>query len=204
MRPVPVLSPSQGAVQSSVSAAVSRFYSSMESAAAARVTGFIGDSYSSGSGASTSSKRWTTMLCADQRWTEVNVAQAGTGYGTRGPTGYTAAIEKLASAQVATVIVAGGRNDTGWYQDDPTAARAAIEKFYVELHTRLPTANIIAVDPLWDSSTPPAWLGQLGRDVQAAVIKVGGTYAQIGQPLANHRDWIVSDGVHPNDAASRP
>ena len=41
---------------------------------------FIGDSVAAGAGASTPSKRWTTLLSTANGWTETNVAHAQTGY----------------------------------------------------------------------------------------------------------------------------
>jgi lysophospholipase L1-like esterase len=169
----------------------------------AKTVAFIGDSYAAGAGTSAPPHRWTTRVSLSLGWDEENVALGGTGYlasstdrnGTVRPN-YEAVIAKASQAKPVAVIVSGGRNDVGLPIE---SVEASVQEFYTSLRAALPKATIIAISPVWDASQPPAELAQVAAAVQAAVQEVGGTYLDVGQPLAGKPDLITGDKVHPND-----
>lgn len=186
---------SQAAVE--VASAQSSLSASQSSAAHGLVTAFIGDSYAAGDGSTVgASKGWADVVSKQRGWKEVNVAVGGTGY-----TGsYVDQIPRAAAADPATVIVFGGRNDLINFTAAPDKGAESVRAFYAGLREALPSARIVAVSPVWDYRAPPAGLPNIGAAVESSVASVRGEYIDIGEPLTGHRDWIGSDGVHPNDA----
>jgi acyl-CoA thioesterase-1 len=69
--------------------------------------------------------------------------------------------------------------------------------------TKLPKARIIAVSPFWDFAAPPPELKALGQSVKQDVPDVGGTYLNVGSPLAGQRQYFSADAMHPNPEGSR-
>lgn len=161
--------------------------------------GFIGDSYTRGSGATQVEYRWSSRLAQAEGWAETNVALSGTGYGTAGEVEggkpYYEQIADLGEANYDIIVVSGGRNDL----NDAAAYPAGVNRTFNDLRAKFPHAKIIATSPVWDSTTAPANLGGVARAVQAAVTGVGGTYLDIGEPFAGLPNLIDKDGVHPND-----
>lgn len=43
----------------------------------------------------------------------------------------------------------------------------------------------------------PDEVGSTSDDLSIAVTLVGGTFIDVGQPLAGHPDWMQDDDVHP-------
>lgn len=169
---------------------------------------FIGESYAQGSGSSGPTSRWTSKLSLDRGWREQNIARGGTGY-LATPTApktacgldYCPTFEEMIPEAVKgkpdLVIVSGGRDDVVFrYADFVSAA----DRFYSELRGALPNARIVAVSPVWDSSTPPAQLAAYGDAIRAAVTAVKGVYVDVKQPMVGHSDWITPDGAGANDA----
>lgn len=168
---------------------------------------FLGDSYAQGTGASASTSRWSTLVSESQGWEEVNMANGGTGYATAvdGETAtdacgkdycptYAEMIPEVVEQEPSIVVVSGGRNDVGRNID-----QESIAAFYRDLRSALPDAEIIAVSPVWDARESPAELSAIGDAVREAVTSVGGTYADISQPLTGNPEAITEDQVHPND-----
>lgn len=167
---------------------------------------FIGDSYSSGVGASEMSKRWTTRLSATEGWREVNVAHPGTGYlttaglqvcGREFCPNYQGAVAEAIKNKAQIVVVAGGQNDQ---LQDPSAEQAAIAKVYRDLRAGLPDAQIIAVGP----STPDAEPGKnlLGIDaaVQTAAAQNEAVYVSLLAPPAIGPGMVLADSAAAGDA----
>lgn len=161
------------------------------------VVAFLGDSYTVGARA-TEAERWSSRVSAELGWAERNFGIADTGYFVVGAMAngnlYRDRIAAIAAENPATVIVSGGRNDLWNDQDD---IDAAIRQTFQELRAALPNAQIIAVNPWWDSTEPPRQLADIGTTVQASVEEVGGRYLDAGQPLVGHPEWIHEDLVHP-------
>jgi lysophospholipase L1-like esterase len=162
---------------------------------------FLGDDFL-GVGASSDAKRWTSLVCADFGWTEKDFGFGGTGYSTGGTlaggTPYTARIAALVATAPSIVIVAGGRFDIE-SPNGPTKIKNGVTATFTALRAALPNATIIAENPLWSLTKPPATLALVAADVKAAVAAVHGRYLDIGQPLVG----VPADlGPHtlPNDA----
>jgi lysophospholipase L1-like esterase len=166
---------------------------------------FIGDSYTVGSGAGDDAAGWANLLIKSKRWNASNFAIAGTGYVLDDSVydcpgeclRYGALIPKAVAFGADVVIVGGGRNDAS---RNPEEERAAVQKFYTDLRAALPKAQIVALNPLWDSTEVPAELDAIAGMVKASAESVGGTYLDIGQPLVGRPELIAEDGVHPNKA----
>lgn len=169
----------------------------------------IGDSYSAGAGASSRAASWVAVTSAAKGWKLTNLSHGGTGYlatatanaklacGLAYCPNYQEVIATAAATKPRTVIIAGGRNDSGGGAD---AVARAVKTFYANLRTSLPDSKIVALNPLWGSGTPPASLDALAAVVKESVEGVGGQYIDIGQPLFGQPQLMSSDGVHPNDA----
>ncbi|MEU0496060.1 SGNH/GDSL hydrolase family protein [Mycobacterium sp. NPDC006124] len=186
--------------------------SSESAAPPPRTAVFIGDSYTAGDGGG--GLRWTQLVADREGWQEVNLARGGTafeatsdakGCGLAFCPNYGEMIPEAVKSNPDVVVISGGRNDASQYEDALSARRefAAIEATFDSLRGALPNAEIYAVSPVWDDDPAPNSIALMGRDVQAAVTKVGGTYLDIGEPLAGRPDLMSSDGVHPNDQGYR-
>jgi acyl-CoA thioesterase-1 len=168
----------------------------------------IGDSYTAGTGASEAGKSWASIAAASEDWSLTNVARGGTGYVTTVTENAMTAcgldycpsfgemITPASESAPAMVVVSGGRNDSDLGASDEADA---VTTFYSELRAALPEAVIIAVSPLWDASETPDSLDEIAADVRAAALAAGGSYLDVGQPLAGRADAIATDGIHPND-----
>jgi len=163
---------------------------------------FIGDSYTIGAGGG--GVRWTSLVAAKEGWSEVNLGRGGTGYIAKSTSGqqaccldycppYGEMIPDVVKAKPDVVLVAGGRNDG-------SVATTAIRNFYQDLRTQLPNAKIYAVSPLWDSTEPPAFILAQGKEVEASVKAVSGSYLDVGQPLKARPELITTGKGHPNAA----
>jgi len=120
---------------------------------------FIGDSYTQGTGASSPSLRWTSLVAAQRGWQETNLGLGGTGYlRTAGLQGcgrpscpnYQGVVDQAVAADPDVVVVAGGQNDFKAFESDPKSVTKAIDQTYAALRRELPDARLIAVGP----STP--------------------------------------------------
>jgi lysophospholipase L1-like esterase len=175
-----------------------------------RVAVFLGDSYSAGTGASSSRTRWTSVVSTARGWLEANLARGGTGYVKTSSTSgcgltYCPTFLEMAADAVAAapdvVVVAGGRNDLLLASTNPAAVHQAVLDTFARLRQGLPTTTIYAVTPMWDSSTPPAVLQDLRTWVIEAAAAQGATLVDGADGwLLGHPEWISADGVHPNDA----
>jgi len=164
---------------------------------------FIGDSYTAGTGSTSTDHAFPTLVAAAEGWHLENLGRGGTGYlATSGKLGcglaycpnYREMIAAAKKVDPTIVVVSGGRNDLG-----KAGVAKQVTGFYTDLRAAFPKATILATSPLWDDDPAPALIGSLGGEVKTAVKAVGGTYLDIGEPLLGHADDVISDGVHPND-----
>ncbi|MEV8023414.1 SGNH/GDSL hydrolase family protein [Microbacterium sp. NPDC080220] len=166
------------------------------------VAAFIGDSYTAGDGLADKAKeRWTHLLSAEKGWYEKNYGTGGTGYATAGPIdGADTYLDRLSriTDEPDIVFVSGGRND------DEGAYEPSVAEFFTALDAAFPDAEIVAIEPFYDSDPYPERLTQLGELVRDEVAKIGGTYIEgAGGALTGHPEWILDDGVHPNAEGHR-
>jgi len=172
--------------------------SATKTAAPKTVVAFIGDSYTSGTGATVPTKRWSTLLSSSMGWTEANLGKGGTGYFNAGTSAnYKGSIQQAVDAKPSIVVVSGGRNDVGYGYD---RFAPAVADFFATLRAALPKAKIIVTSPIYDDDAGPAAVADLAASVKADAEQAGASYVDIGEPLLGHADFVAADGVHPNDA----
>ncbi|WP_375504114.1 SGNH/GDSL hydrolase family protein [uncultured Jatrophihabitans sp.] len=167
------------------------------SSAAGKVVAFLGDDWTSGVGASTKAKRFTSLLAGQLDFVEKNFGRDGSGYAKSGGAdgAYDSRVDDVAAAKPDVVIVSGGRNDTADYL--PTL-RARIKALFADLHDRLPNATLIALAPMWGDSEPPADLEPVAAAVKQYVQAAGGTYLDLTDPVRGHPEFM-DDDADPNN-----
>ena len=165
------------------------------------VVAFLGDSYSKGIGASSNGSRWTTLVSAAMGWSELNLAEGGSGYTTTHlgqKTDYSIKLDVIAAAQPDIVVLSGGRND---YEAGATNITGAVAvSLFASIKLIAPDAELLVTSPIWDSGEPPAAFTTLVEGVKAAATQTEAQYIDIAEPLSGHSDMIGPDGLHPNDA----
>jgi lysophospholipase L1-like esterase len=167
---------------------------------------FFGDSYTEGVGASTPSKRWTTIVAAEERWVEVNLGQGGTGYVNGGPTEgqadqYATRISKIKAAEPDIVVISGSQNDLLFPAPD---VATAIKTTIKQIHASVPDAQMIVVGP-----TNPGEIKAATRSndeaTREAAEAVGAIYVSSIDPGNIYQSpadyW--SDGQHPSDSGHK-
>ncbi|GHD42121.1 hypothetical protein GCM10008097_07670 [Mycetocola manganoxydans] len=170
---------------------------------------FIGDSYTSGYGASIPTLAWASLVASGEGWKAVNLGRGGTGYlATSGLNGcgkeycpnYQEMVAEAVKNRPDVVVVAGGQNDFTAFTEDPDATRAAIEATYDSLREGLPDARIIAVGP----SIPAARAAGPTSTTFDALVKeaaesVGGSHISLIDPPIFTAAMILPDAAHVND-----
>ena len=167
------------------------------SQAAAPVIAFLGDDWTAGTGASAKATRFSTVVCAQLGAREKNFGVDGTGYAKSSADGgpYETRIAAIVAAHPQVVVVSGGRNDK---VDAPATAAEHARALFATLHTKLPSALLIAVAPFWgDSDLPPEMIA-LGVAVKQGVTAAGGTYLDLPDPIHGHPSFMA-DAADPND-----
>lgn len=161
---------------------------------------FLGDSYAFGIGASTGSKRWSTLVSLDQGWTEKNLSERGTSYATAGDSGgrsFTERIGGVVATGAQIVVVSGGRMDLDVANAE---LRADVRATFAGLRSSMPITKIIVVSPMWDDDPAPARMRGLTSIVKTEAKRAGATYLDIGEPMLGHTDMVTPEGLYPNDA----
>jgi len=162
---------------------------------------FIGDSYTVGVGIperARSAEGLPNLISAAMGWKAINAGFGGTGYTVRGPEAggdtYLERLDKIGDVDPAIVVVSGGRNDIVLRK-----TKFSTRSFYAALRRQFPDAHIFGVQPFFDDRPYSARLAGLGRDVEASLRSIGGTYISgTSDVLTGHREWITADGIHPN------
>lgn len=162
------------------------------------VVAFIGDDWTTGAGASSTAKRFTTRLCTALGLHEVNAGVPGAGYAKQGPSGqsYASEVAAVVSARPDVVIVSGGRNDVG---DDPAFVSTQALRLLEKLHSRLAQAVLIVISPMWGDSDAPAALHTIATAIQHDAVSAGATYVSVGDPIHGHSSYMAT-AADPNDA----
>lgn len=170
---------------------------------------FLGDSYTSGTGASITARGWPQRVGAQLEWEVVVLARGGTGF-TREVDGEDAesACGKeycesfLEAARLGApidpdiVVLSGGRNDALQDEDDETRS---IEEVLTTIDTEFPEAEVVITNPLWDDSRPPSSLDEMTEVLEVQAERIDARFLSLGQPLEGDEDLVDDDGVHPND-----
>jgi acyl-CoA thioesterase-1 len=161
-----------------------------------QVIAALGDSIMNGHGLQTG-QDWPTLLADDRDETVYNVSCDGGGFVAVGDCGtdFAGLIPAALQEHPDIVMVQGSDNDQAQSEAALTAATTAT---VLELHHEFPHARILGINTLWNQPTaPPAEIAYSSKAVENAVENVGGTYIDIGQPLAGHSDLVQSDNEHP-------
>lgn len=193
-QPGPVTSTSSS---SSASLGIDATSASRGSAAGPVVVAFLGDDWTAGTGASHKRKRFTTLLASALGVDEQNFGVDGTGYAKPSDSdgAYRSRVAAVVAADPQVVVVSGGRNDQS---DDAATAADEVHRLFATLHTKLPSAVLIAVAPFWGDSDLPPEMVALGDAVKQAVTDAGGTYLDLEDPIHGHPDFMADD-ADPND-----
>ena len=158
----------------------------------------IGDSIMKGFGVAPP-EAWPALVSESHHWTNFNLACNGEGFVAVGdPEDCDGPFETLAlrikALQPTTVILSGSSNDFGI---DNEQLKAATESALQSYRRALPHVQIIALSTVWGDTEPPAQLADVDAQVREATAEVGGTFIDIGQPLAGHPELLQTDDVHP-------
>ncbi|MDJ0428014.1 SGNH/GDSL hydrolase family protein [Rhodococcus fascians] len=168
------------------------------------VVAFLGDSYSKGIGASSNGSRWTTLVSAAMGWSELNLAEGGSGYTTTQlgqKTDYSIKLDVIAAAQPDIVVVSGGRND---YEAGTAAIIAAVAaSLFESIRALAPNSELIVTSPIWDSTKSPPEFATVVNGIKTATEGAGACYLDLREPLAGHQSMIDADGLHPNNSGHR-
>jgi acyl-CoA thioesterase-1 len=161
----------------------------------------VGDSIMKGFGVAPG-QAWPSLIANDDGWSLTNVACDGAGVLRVGSANdcdenFAALINSEAMLDPDIVIFEGSSNDFGLNNSELLASTFSELQ---AIRAEFPSAQIIGLSTLWGYTDPPAQLAQINSQVQRAVTQVGGTYVNVGQPMAGHPELMQSSDVHPNAA----
>ncbi|MCJ1714465.1 SGNH/GDSL hydrolase family protein [Curtobacterium sp. VKM Ac-2922] len=163
----------------------------------------IGDSIMAGHGLDDPSDAWPVLLGTETGQAVTNDSCSGAGFIAVGDCGtdYDGLLAAAVASAPGTVLVESSDNDLG---QDPTALAAATTSTIAALHAALPHARIVGLSTLWDQpGTVPDEVAASSADLQHAVQAVGGTYIDVGQPIATGAGLLQADSEHPTDAGQQ-
>jgi lysophospholipase L1-like esterase len=166
-----------------------------------KTVAFYGDSYTLGTGASSPDKRWSTIICSERGWSEVNPSVNGLGFFTnRTASKSEDEPSKIIAAHPDIVFITMGLNDNFSYPDDKEAISDNITADFERLKKALPNARFIVVEPFWYTDDRPESLEIINGWVKDAAAEIGADYiAGASHWIEGHPTWMATDGEHPND-----
>lgn len=164
----------------------------------------IGDSIMAGHGLSDpGSTAWPVLLGEETATTVTNDSCSGAGFIAVGSCGtdFAGLIDEAVAAHPHLVVIESSDNDLG---EDPAALARATMTTVAAIHAALPDAQIVGLSTLWDQpGATPAEVSASSADLERAVDAVGGTYVDVGQPIAGRAGLLQSDSEHPTVAGQR-
>lgn len=170
------------------------------------VVAFYGDSYTRGTGASGTERRWSTLVSEDRGWNEVNPSIDGLGFvNNRLPNGDPLVggddlVDVVIEANPDIVIVTMGLNDNFAFASTDAQIEAAIRSDLDRLRDELSDARIVVVEPFWYTEERPETVAEIIGWVREAADDIGADYiAGASHWLDGHPEWLSADGLHPND-----
>jgi lysophospholipase L1-like esterase len=167
----------------------------------APVVAFYGDSYTLGTGASSESKRWSTIICAGRGWKEFNPSVNGLGFVNNRALDGIDEPALIVSQHPHIVFVTMGLNDNFSYSQAATQIHHAIIGDLSGLKKQLPNARFIVVEPFWYADERPKSLTVIINWVREEALAIGADYIPgASHWIEHHPEWMASDGLHPNDA----
>lgn len=167
----------------------------------APVAAFYGDSYTLGTGALDPTDRWSTVICSERGWTEVNPSVNGLGFvNNRDQLMGEDLVDQVIAADPDIVFVTMGLNDNFSWPERADDIHAAIDADLERLHGALPGARFIVVQPFWYTDEQPDSLLTISGWVQDAAADIGADYIDGAKDwIRGHPEWMAADGLHPND-----
>ncbi len=184
-----------------------RFYSQAARAAEANpdsrlVSVWVGDSYTSGSGAASPYETWPALTAYAMNWIFTVDGEGGSGFINDGHSN-DLAFQPLAGrfAQTAeenladVVLVDAGRNDP-----DTRATVSAARKYLNRVHRAWPQAKVVLIAPYY--LTQDVKVNPSLREFYKARAKRSDTYlidpVAEGWATSHTKRLLISDGIHPN------
>lgn len=162
--------------------------------AALRVA-IIGDSFTTGYGASSDAYRWSSVLCDELGWHELNFGVPGANYASPGDDDltYVDLVPLVAESTPDLVLVTGGTNTYGIDQAD------GVRETLSGLRARLPHTPIVVLTPFHepgeDTDEVDAVRDSVIEDASQFDIRV----ADPGNPLGDDAEYYAPFDTHPND-----
>ena len=162
---------------------------------------FYGDSYTLGTGASSESKRWSTIISTERGWSEYNPSVNGLGFvNNRQDYGDGDEPSQVIADDPDILFITMGLNDNFSYDFAADRIRAQITADFTRLKTALPDARIIVVEPFWYTDERPASVEIIIGWVKDAAAAIGADYIPgASHWIEGHPEWMAADGLHPND-----
>ncbi|WP_295822962.1 SGNH/GDSL hydrolase family protein [uncultured Microbacterium sp.] len=162
----------------------------------------LGDSLMSGFGLEPQ-QAWPTLLAARAHVSLTNLACPGMGFVVQGDCGtaYAGLVPAVAALQPQLLVVESSSND---FWEDEDEIRIDTADTVDQLRAAAPDARIIGLSTIWnDDPDVPTDTKVTSDALKDAVEKVGGTFIDVGQPLAGHPEWMQEDDVHPTPRGQR-
>ncbi|NEN06698.1 SGNH/GDSL hydrolase family protein [Diaminobutyricibacter tongyongensis] len=158
----------------------------------------IGDSISHGRGV-LPAQAWPEQVASTRKWALDDVAISGSGFVKEGWGGFTydAQVDTALKLHPRIVLIAATRNDL---TIGDQLLRAKTTQLLARIRSALPDATIVGTSAIWGDDRPPVRLSAVDALVRQAVIGVGGTFLDLGLPLAGHPELLQADHIHPNAA----
>jgi lysophospholipase L1-like esterase len=163
---------------------------------------FYGDSYTLGEGATSRSKRWSTIICTERGWKEFNPSVNGLGFiNNRDQIGPGDEPSKVIADKPDIVFITMGLNDNFSYAAAADNIHKQIGKDFNRLRSALPNARFVVVEPFWYTDDRPKSLGVIIGWVKAAAESIDADYIPgASHWIEHHPEWMAADRLHPNDA----
>ena len=163
---------------------------------------FYGDSYTLGTGATSTLNRWSTVICAQRGWREFNPSINGLGFvNNRRNFGDGDLPSRIIASNPDIVFVALGLNDNFSFGAAEDRIRTQISTDLEYLRLALPTARFLVVEPFWYTDDRPDSLSIICGWVKAAADFIDADYIAGASHWLEHRpELMAKDGLHPNDA----
>jgi lysophospholipase L1-like esterase len=162
---------------------------------------FYGDSYTLGTGASDPDKRWSTIISEERGWSEFNPSVNGLGFvNNRSSFGSDDEPSLVIADNPDIVFVTMGLNDNFSYDSRAAQIKDQITADFQRLHTELPDARLIVVEPFWYTDERPDSVEVIIGWVKDAAAEVDADYISgASHWIEGHPEWMADDGLHPND-----
>ena len=162
---------------------------------------FVGDSYA----VPTSYNTQTPIPMAIQNitnWTVTNDSKGNRGYIAKGNAGDNRNFEETInsySGEYDLIIIAGGRNDSGYSTDGSSAEYTAALNCFNTAHSKFPNAKIVAVPMLWHDSGLTSSASNAYIGIVSAAKNTVNTYCVEGAQSwgLDFTNW-QEGGIHPD------